>query len=552
VPAQSVAFSPDGKAFAAGYGDWQDGRRDNIAGEIDLWDAKTGKMLRRIGEGTAPVQAIAFSPDGKTLGAVTLNSSVLLWDPATGNQRVGATAHQAGVKGAAFAGAGTLITASYDHTVRAWDLAKYEQRRVVVGKDVAPGVMAVSADGKRLAWGGLDGKVRLCDAASGKEERVFEGHTGPVWSVAISPDGKRIASGGQDKTIRLWDAGTGKELRALEGHANWVIALAFAPSGRLLASGSPDKTVRLWDPDAGKELHKLDGHTQEVSTVLFSPDGRTLASAGRDDTVRLWEVTTGKVRWQFGPNTMGRAAVAFSPDGRLLLTGTSDKERGIRLWDLVTGKELGKVWGHRGFVQALAFAPGGKTAISASDDSTVLVWDVAALRGTPAAPEAVSAIELETLWTDLQGEDAARAYLARGRLAAAPQQALPLLKGALRPVPTLDSERLARLLKQLDDDDFARREEATAELEKLAGSAEAELRKALEGTTTAEVRERLKKVLEGEGRGPSAERLRQDRALEVVEGMGTPEAKKLLEQLAKGAAQAWLTREARAALDRLR
>ncbi len=551
VPALGVAFSPDGKTFAAGYGDWQDGRRDGIAGEIDLWDAKSGKMLRRIGAGMSPVQAIAFAPDGKSLAAVTLNSSVLIWDPATGKPLVGGDAHQAGVKAASFAGAGTLITAGYDHTVRAWDLTKNEQRRVLVPGDATSGVMAVSADGKRLAWGGLDGKVRLCDAATGKEERAFDGHTGAVWSVAFAPDGKHLASGGADRTIRLWDVATGKELRAMEGHANWVIALAFAPSGRLLASGSVDKSARLWDPDTGKELRKLDGHTQEVSVVAFSPDGRTLASAARDDVVKLWEVGTGRPRWQFGPGTMGRAAVAFSPDGRLLLTATSDKERGLRLWDLATGKELSKVWGHRGFVQAVAFAPGGMTAVSASDDSTVLVWDVAALRGAPPAETAIAAAELETLWGDLQGEDPARAFLARGRLAAAPGQALPLLKDVLRTVPSPEPERIARLLKELDDDDFATRERATADLEQLAGAAETELRKALETTTTAEVRERLKKILEAGDRGPSAERLRQERALEVLEGMGTPEAKKLLESLAKGAPQAWVTREARAALDRL-
>jgi hypothetical protein len=181
----------------------------------------------------------------------------------------------------------------------------------------------------------------------------------------------------------------------------------------------------------------------------------------------------------------------------------------------------------------------------------VLLWDVASLRGPAAPPRALAAVELETLWSDLIGEDAARAYSARGTLAAAPEQVLPLLRNVLRPVPALDATAVARLLKQLDDDDFETREKASAELEKLAGPAEAELRKALESTSSAEVRERLKRVLDTQGRGPSPQRLHQERALELLEITGTSEARKLLAELAKGAPQAWLTREAQLALDRL-
>jgi hypothetical protein len=339
-------------------------------------------------------------------------------------------------------------------------------------------------------------------------------------------------------------------MRALEGHADGVIALAFAPSGRLLASGSVDRTVRLWDVASGKELRKLEGHTFEVSTVVFSPDGRTLASASRDDSVRLWEVATGRLRWHFGPGKIGRAAVAFSPDGRLLLTATSDQGRGIRLWDGAGTRELCKVWGHRGFATAAAFAPDGKTVATASDDSTVLLWDVLALRGAAARPAPLSAADLEATWGDLLGNDAVRAYTARGALTGVPEQALPLLKEVLKPVPPADADKVRRLVKELDDDDFATRERATAELHDLAEAAEADLRKALEGATAAEVRERLKRVLDADGRAASPERLRQERALEVLEAAGTSAAEKLLRELAKGAPPAWLTREAQAALDR--
>jgi RNA polymerase sigma factor (sigma-70 family) len=549
--ALSVAFAPDGKTFAAGYGDWNEGSRDLAGGAVVLWDAAAGKEVRRLDDQVAPVQAIAFAPDGKALAAVTLNSSVLIWDPATGRRQAGSSGHQAAIRAVLFGSGRTLLTAGNDRTVRVWDLGRNEPRLVLGEGKAAFPALAVSPDRTLLAWGGLDGVVRLCDAVTGKERRRFEGHEGHVWCVAFSPDGQTLASGGADRSIRLWDTGTGKELRKFEGHANWVLGMAFAPAGRLLASGSLDKSVRLWDVASGKEVRKLDGHLHEVSVVAFSPDGRSLASASRDDSVRLWEVATGQLRKQFGSARIGRAAVAFSPDGRYLLTANSDQDRGLRIWDAIGGRELCKVWGHRGFVESVAFSADGRTAASASDDSTVLLWDVASLRGPAAPPRTLAAVELEALWSDLIGEDAARAYTARGTLAAAPEQVLPLLRNVLRPIPALDATAVARLIKQLDDDDFEMREKASAELEKLAGPAEAELRKALERTPSAEVRERLKRVLDTQGHGPSLERLHQERALELLEITGTSEARKLLAELAKGAPQAWLTREAQLALDRL-
>src|SRR5437762_223993 len=107
-PALGVAFAPDGKTFAAGYGDWQDPRRDMTGGGVFLWDAATGKVVRELQDRVAPVQAIAFAPDGKALAAVTLNSSVLLWDPATGKSLAAAPGHQASIRGLAFLGGRTL------------------------------------------------------------------------------------------------------------------------------------------------------------------------------------------------------------------------------------------------------------------------------------------------------------------------------------------------------------------------------------------------------------------------------------------------------------
>src|SRR5581483_2536801 len=130
--------------------------------------------------------------------------------------------------------------------------------------------------------------------------------------------------------------------------------------------------------------------------------------------------------------------------------------------------------------------------------------------------------ELEARWSDLAGEDAAKAYRAVWALAASPRQSLPLLRGLLKPVAATNADRLRRLVAELDADDFEVRERATRALEEAGEQAEPDLRKALEGKPSAELRQRVGHLL---GRlkpeTESPERLRQERAMEVLEDLGT-------------------------------
>jgi hypothetical protein len=223
----------------------------------------------------------------------------------------------------------------------------------------------------------------------------------------------------------------------------------------------------------------------------------------------------------------------------------------VYLWETATGQERGRFAGHRGEVGVLTFAPEGRRLTSGAADGTLLVWDVTGrLRGGRLGPAEFTAGELEGAWTDLGAADSARAYRAIWGLAAAPRQALPLLKDVLRPVQ-IDEARLGRLIGQLDDDDFATRERASDELAKLGDAAEPALRQAAARAASAEMLQRVRQLLEKlDAPNPSAERVRQSRALEVLEQMCTPEARQLLEALAKGAPAARQTADAKGALER--
>src|SRR5262249_25541299 len=152
-----------------------------------------------------------------------------------------------------------------------------------------------------------------------------------------------------------------------------------------------------------------------------------------------------------------------------------------------------------------------------SPDTTALVWDLPRCAlGEPVAK--LTAADLEKTWTDLLGDNGHRSYRALWTLAAAPKESMPLLRERLKPAAATERERLERLIKNLDADDFETREKATEDLEKIGGAAEEALRKVLEGKPSAELKQRVELLL-GKLRTTSAspEGTREVRALELLE-----------------------------------
>src|SRR5262249_28501254 len=157
-----------------------------------------------------------------------------------------------------------------------------------------------------------------------------------------------------------------------------------------------------------------------------------------------------------------------------------------------TGGVRRRFAGHRGRVLCLAFSADGKTLVSGSEDTTALVWD---LTGRLAAEDRragpLSDAALKPAWDALAEKDREAAYRGVQPLAADPARSVPYLREGLRPVPSAEAKRLARLIADLDDDQFEVREKAAAELEKQGGAALAALREALDGRPSPEARRRI-------------------------------------------------------------
>jgi YD repeat-containing protein len=556
---QALAFSPNGRFLAAGL---YPGAR--------IYGLASGAELRQL-ECTTPTlcRAVEFSPDGKTLAGLAQDGSIHLWDVAASRELHPARGHTGNVQALAFLGGGRLVSGGNDGRLVAWDLATGRALGQAHGQPVQNGQLTPTADGTGVQALGYDHQLHLWRPGSPPEVRRIDLPGHQFFLMAVSPDGRRVAAvHPTDHKLRLYEPGgkdpDGRVLSLPEG----VLPnrLIFAPDGGRLVAQTGDGIIHIWDCATGREI-RIGGDTTMGMRwpwlLTFAPDGRTLLVL--DAEVWIAEIVSGQRRARLVLPPGQATAMAWSPDGRLVASAHADGR--VRLFVAATGEEVtarprGEKGGapgedpseslhdeRVGQVQSLAFSPDGRLLACGGSTGLIILWQVPA----PPAPAALSPERRSALWADLATPDAVAAGRAVAALAAAPGSAVELLRQHLRPGETrIDPRHLEKLVADLDSDEFVVREQAQRELAAAGAAAVDVLRQALAKDPSAEVRRRLQRLLAPFDRAdaPPA-RLRGVRAVEVLERIGTPQARELLQALAGKMGDAVIEQEIQDSLRRL-
>ncbi|KAH9885637.1 WD40-repeat-containing domain protein [Xylariomycetidae sp. FL2044] len=282
-----------------------------------------------------------------------------------------------------------LLSGSRDKSLIIWNLTRDESqygypKRSLHGHSHIVSDCVISSDGAYALSASWDKTLRLWELATGNTTRRFVGHTNDILSVSFSADNRQIVSGSRDRTIKLWNTlGDCKFTITDKGHTEWVSCVRFSPNPQnpVIVSAGWDKLVKVWELSTCKLQTDHIGHTGYINTVTISPDGSLCASGGKDGTTMLWDLNESKHLYSLNAGDEIHALV-FSPNRYWLCAATASS---IIIFDLEKKSKVDELKPEFTSVGkksrepecvSLAWSADGQTLFAGYTDNIIRAWGV--------------------------------------------------------------------------------------------------------------------------------------------------------------------------------
>ena len=252
----TLAYSPDGKFIAAGTSnpgvsppEWRD--------KIQIFDANELTHIRTLTGHTAPINTLAFSPNGMHLASGADDGTLKIWDTTTWgmykNISVEKNLSLAWLESLVFSPDGKYLATSthytnYQEEIIVRDTTNWIEIRTFKGKNDFHTTLAFSPNGQFLA-SSAESNIYIWDTFTWNNTRTFTKDGGDICSTIFSSDGEYFASS-IDKNITIWETSSFDEIQTIEAHEEGIKSMAFSPVGISLVSCSQDRTINIWGHDS--------------------------------------------------------------------------------------------------------------------------------------------------------------------------------------------------------------------------------------------------------------------------------------------------------------